>query len=177
MDRILVVVYSHTGTSRRLAQLLCSQFQSWQLGTIVEERTRAGAIGTLRCLLDSLLRRRPRIRYEGPDPADFDMVALVSPIWAGRLAGPMRSFVVAQRQCLKQVAVVSVMGQKGAPSALAEVARVIGRTPAFAMAFTAREIDDGSCAAHVQALGQALHAATRHDMPALRPAVLSPEAA
>lgn len=177
MDRILVVVYSHTGTSRRLAQLLCSQFKGWQLGTILEGRTRAGAIGTLRCVLDSLLRRRPRIRYEGPDPADFDMVVLVSPIWAGRLAGPMRSFVAAQRERLKQVAVVSVMGQNGAPSALAEVTRVIGRTPVFSMAFTAREIDDGSCAGHVRALGQALRVATRNDMPALRPAVLSPEAA
>lgn len=47
-----------------------------------------------RRVLDSLLRRRPGIRYQGPDPADFRAVVLVSPIWMYRLAGPMRSFVV-----------------------------------------------------------------------------------
>ncbi len=176
MDRILVVVYSHTGTSRRLSQLLCSQF-GWQLGTVLESYPRVGGLGTLRCVLDSLFRRRPLIRYEGPDPAGFDMVVLVSPIWAGRLAGPMRSFVTGQRQRLPQVAVVSVMGAQGAPAALAEVAQLMDRTPFFATAFTAREVDDGSCASHLQAVGLALQAAGSEGVPALRPAVLSPKAA
>ena len=89
MDGILVVFYSYTGTSRRLVQLLCSQL-GWPSGEIVEERTRSGASGTLRCMADSLLRRQPRIRYQGPDPRDFGTVVLVSPIWAYRLASPMR---------------------------------------------------------------------------------------
>lgn len=176
MDRILVVVYSHTGTSRRLGHLFCSQF-GWQLGTVVERHSRAGGLGTLRCVLDSLFRRHPLIRYDGPDPAGFEMVVLVSPIWAGRLAGPMRRFVTEQRHRLPQVAVVSVMGSQGAPAAVAEVAKVMGRTPFFATAFTTREVEDGSCANHLQAVGLALQAAGSDGTPPLRPAILSPKAA
>ncbi|MEO8656503.1 MAG: flavodoxin, partial [Ramlibacter sp.] len=105
MDTILVVCYSYTGTTRRLARLLCSH-QGWPLGEIVEEHPRSGAFGTLRCVLDSLLRRHPAVRYEGPDPADFHTVVLVSPVWMYRLAGPMRSFVARHREALRHVAVI-----------------------------------------------------------------------
>src|SRR5206468_2786462 len=79
MDAILVVCYSYTGTARRAAQLLCSH-HGWPLGRISDARPRAGSSGYLRSVLDSLLRRRPPIRYEGPDPAQFRTVVLVSPV-------------------------------------------------------------------------------------------------
>lgn len=172
MDKILVVVYSYTGTSRRLAQLLCSQL-GWPLGEIVEVRTRAGATGTLRCVADSLLRRRPLIRYAGPDPGDFEAVVLVSPIWAYRLAGPMRSFVADSRADLRRFAVASVMGSRGAPNAVAEVSDLLGRPPLLDAAFTAREVDDGSCAGRLQAFGRALQAASDDAAP-VRPSTWSP---
>src|SRR5665647_2974058 len=82
---------------------------------------RAGPTGTLRCVADSLLRRRPLIRYDGPGPGKFEAVVLVSPIWIYRLAGPMRSFVADRVADLKRVAVVSVMGAQGASNAVAAV--------------------------------------------------------
>jgi hypothetical protein len=70
---------------------------------------------------DSLFRRCPEIRYDGPLPRNFDAVVLVSPIWALRLAGPMRSFAARRRDHLPDVAVISVMGGRGAPNAVAEI--------------------------------------------------------
>ncbi|MDO9113489.1 MAG: flavodoxin [Polaromonas sp.] len=172
MDKILVVFYSYTGTSRRLVQLLCSQLD-WPSGEIVEERARSGASGTLRCVADSLLRRQPRIRYQGPDPGGFGTVVLVSPIWAYRLASPMRSFVAERRDDLQQIAVVSVMGGSGAPNAVAEIGHLLGRAPLLATAFTTREVDDGSCAGRLEAFGHALQAASRQASP-VRPASWSP---
>lgn len=172
MDRILVVFYSYTGTSRRLVQLLCSQLD-WTSGEIVEEQPRSGASGTLRCVVDSLLRRRPRIRYKGPDPKGFGTVVLVSPIWAYRLASPMRSFVAGRRDDLQKIAVVSVMGGSGAPNAVAEIGHLLGRAPLLATAFTAREVDDGSCAARLEAFGHDLQAAGKKASP-VRPASWSP---
>jgi hypothetical protein len=155
MDSILVVCFSYTGTSRRLAQLLCSH-HGWPLGEIVEERPRSGAAGTLRCVLDSLLRRHPAVRYEGPDPDDFHTVVLVSPIWIYGLAGPMRSFVAARREALRHVAVIFTMGSGGASNAIAEIGRVLGRAPILARAFTSREVEDGSCTGRLLAFGDEL---------------------
>jgi hypothetical protein len=158
-NRILVVAYSYTGTSLRLAQWLCS-LQGWELGRIEEVAPRRGAMGTLSCVMDSLLRRRPEIEYVGPAPDRFDAVVLVSPIWMYRLASPMRSFVARYQRQLRGIAVVLVMGGKGAPNAVAEIGALANRSPLLSTAFTQREVDDGSCAPRLQAFAEALSKAT-----------------
>lgn len=175
MNNVLVIVYSYTGTSRKVAALLCIQ-QGWRLADISDVRPRSGILGTWRCMLDSFFRRQPAIRYDGPPPGDFDAVVLVSPIWGLRLAGPMRSFVARQRHRLPNVAVLSVMGGQGAPNAAAEIGELLGRAAVLAAAVTVREIDDGSCAARLQAFCSALRSA-QGALSAVPPATLAPQAA
>lgn len=159
MNSILVVTYSYTGTSRRLGQLLSAQ-QGWPLGEVLEEQGRSGASGTPRCVLDSLLRRCPAVRYQGPDLVNFRTVVLVSPIWVYRLAGPMRSFIVDHKAELRRVASVSTMGSRGATNAIAEIGQVLRQTPVLSAAFTSREVEDGSCAQRLRAFGDALRLAS-----------------
>ncbi|MDM0116353.1 flavodoxin [Variovorax sp. J22R133] len=175
MSKVLVVVYSHTGTSRQLAALLCRQ-QGWTLAEIVEERPRRGIVGYGQCLIDSVLRRRPAIRYSGPPPHEYDAVVLVSPIWAFQIASPMRSFIMHRPDRLPDVAVISVMGASSALNALHEVSQMIGRTPILHAAFTQREVEDGSCAQRLQSFGAAIAGAQDSKGPA-PPGALSPQAA
>lgn len=151
MARVLVVCYSYTGTARRMAQLLCSH-HGWALGEVRDAAPR----GTLRCVLDSLLRRRPAIRYEGAEPREFDTVVLVAPIWMYRLAAPMRSFVVRYRDQLPRVAVLATMNAGGATNAYAEVAQVLGHAPVACAAFLQREIEDGSATTRLLEVGDGL---------------------
>jgi hypothetical protein len=171
VDSILVVCYSYTGVSRRAAQLLCSH-HGWPLGEISEVKTR----GTWRCILDSLLRRHPEIRYQGPDPDDFHTVVLVSPIWMYRLAGPMRTFVVHHRDVLRRVAVISTMNSAGASNAVGEIAHLLGRGIIDAIAVTARQIEGGSGIARVLAFGDALQPGSAASQPIRRPAWTPPAA-
>ena len=173
MKKVLVVAYSLTGTSRRLAESL-SLPQQWALAEVRDAKE--GRSDTT-CVLDSLLRRRPAIRYQGPDPGAFDAVVLVSPIWAYRLAGPMRSFVAEHAKALREVVVISVMGNRGAPNAQAEISRLTGKTPLLSAAFTAREVDEGSYGERLQAIGTAI--LEMHDGSArpVRPSIWSPESA
>ncbi|MEO7886897.1 flavodoxin [Polaromonas sp.] len=173
-DRILVVCYSNTGTSRRVADLLASQFQ-WARGEVRETRSRTGTAGMLRCVADSLFRRHPTVRYEGPDPREFETVVLIAPIWVYRLAGPMRSFVRDDAPGLKRVAVISVMGGQGATNAFAEIDRILGRPPILSTSFTAREVDDGSYASSLQVFGNAVRENAKKDG-VVRPTTLSPSA-
>lgn len=174
MSKILVVFYSYTGTSRRVAELLCSQ-QGWPVAEIVDERPRRGGLGSLRCVVESLFKLRPDIGYDGPLPRDFDAVVLVSPIWALQLAGPMRSFVARRRDHMPDVAVVSVMGGQGAPNAAAEIAKLLGKAPMLSASFTQREVDDGSYAARLEAFGASVKAA-KDSKAVVRPTTLSPQA-
>jgi hypothetical protein len=175
MSKTLVITYSYTGTGRRLAKLLCAQ-QDWPAGDVLELRARAGAWGTVRCILDSVLSRHPSVRYVGPPLKEFDSVVLIAPVWLGRLAGPMRSFVANYSDSLPDLAVISVMGSNDTPSTAAEVARLAQRTPLLATAFNTREVDDGSCAARLRAFGTALRSGRNESRPE-RPAEVSSQAA
>jgi hypothetical protein len=155
MDSILVVCYSRTGTSRQAARQLCG-LGGWPLGEIHEPRARTGGAGVLRCIADSLLRRRPAIRYEGPDPADFRTVVLVGPVWAWGLAAPMRSFVAHHEAALRRVAVLSTMGSGGAINAVAEVAHLMRHAPVHAAAVLQRDVEQGNATAALAAFAEAL---------------------
>ncbi|MFC5499365.1 flavodoxin [Caenimonas terrae] len=161
MDSTLVVCYSYTGISRRAARLLCSH-RGWALGEIAE----SGPRGTLRCVLDSLLRRQPAIHYNGPDPGSFRTVVLIAPIWMYRLAGPMRSFVAIHRERLQRVAVIATMNAAGASNAFAEIARLLGRPPVRCIALLARSIEDGSGTGELLDFGAALEPASMPPQPA-----------
>jgi hypothetical protein len=171
MDSIMVVCYSYTGISRRAAQLLSSH-HGWPLGEISEVEAR----GTWRCVLDSLLQRRPAIRYQGPDPGDFRTVVLVAPIWMYRLAGPMRSFVAQHKDTLQRVAVIVTMNAAGASNAFGEVARLLGHGLVDAAAFKAQEIEGGSGTARLLAFGDALQPGSTASQPNRKPAWTAPAA-
>jgi flavodoxin len=174
MNSTLVVFYSLTGNSRRLAQLLAAQ-NGWPVGEVVEVRPRiASGWGFVRCALDSLFHRRPVIVYEGLDPAAFASVVLVTPIWMGELAGPMRSFVAIYKERMRRFAVLTTMGGRGSSNAFAEIARIAKRDPVIGETVTAREVEDGSCAQAVEAFAKAVELSPPGRP--LRPAVLSPAA-
>lgn len=174
MGKVLVVTYSLTGTSRRLAQQLCSQ-QGWPMGEIREAGLRKGLPGIWRCLMDSWFKRTPEIAYAGPPPIAFDSVVLISPIWAYSLAGPMRSFVSSRQKQLPDVAVISVMGGSGAHRAEAEVAERLGRPLMLSTAFTQKEVQTNHCSERLRTFASALETAQSLQAPPRAP-VWKPQA-
>jgi hypothetical protein len=154
MNKVLIVMYSRTGTSQRLARHL-SQQRHWPLGEIHDPGMPGRQPrGLWQCLVDSWREREPPIRYEGPSPGDFDIVVTVSPIWVHRVAAPMRSFLSAHRPQLPQLAVISVLAGSGAPKALAEVTRMTNRRPVAHVAVTRRDVANGNHEAMLDAFSQ-----------------------
>lgn len=158
MSKVLVVSYSYTGTSRRLAQML-AHLEGRPLGEVFEIRPRQGGAGTWRCALDSLLLRRPRVRYDGPPLTDYHAVVLVGPVWVSRLAGPMRSFMAWQRDSLRDVALISTQGGHARTSVVNEASRLLGRQPVISTSFLSQEAGTVACAKRLESFATALLAA------------------
>jgi flavodoxin len=158
MSEILVISYSNTGTSRRLAQMLCKQ-QGWPMAEISEIQPRCGFSGQLSCLLDSWMRRRPPICYSGPPPNEYDAVVLVAPVWSWRLAGPVRSFLKLMNEQLPDLAMISVTQSFRTFDVISELNSLIGYFPVLSTTFTPDEINDESCLARLKIFGKATEAA------------------
>lgn len=159
MEPVLVVVYSYSGVSRQLARSLCWQF-GWPMGEVVELPGRGERRTVLRCLLDSLLRAAPPIGYRGPSPAGFRTVVLVSPVWALRLASPMRSFVAGEAANLRRVALVTTSADAHASAdAVDEVSRLTGHPLLACTGFGNEDVRQGRCGVRLRELGRAFAAA------------------
>ena len=139
MSRILLVFHSRTGTARKVAIALASQ-NDWALGEV--ERRRSGA-SFLGCAVQALLHLQPAIDYDGPDPAAFDLVVLVSPVWCGTLAAPMRSFLAKFGSELRTHAVFMVMGGRDARGATAAIDRLLGRPARMTTSLRQAVVDAG----------------------------------
>lgn len=163
MSEILVISYSNTGTSRRLAQMLCKQ-QGWPMAEISEAQPRCGLSGQLSCLLDSWMRRRPPICYTGPPPNEYDAVVLVAPVWSWRLAGPVRSFLKLMNEKLPDLAMISVTQSLGTLDVISELSSLIGYFPVLSTTFTPDEINDESCLKRLQIFSKATEAAEHNQI-------------
>jgi flavodoxin len=140
MKRSLVVFYSRSGrtceVARRLAEALGADFEE-----ITEARGRGGILGYARCIVEVLRGRRPRIEPTHHHPRGYAQVVVGTPVWAGHMASPVRSYLALHAADIKHPGFFCTYGGSGADRTLAEMAELIGHAPVATMAITDREID------------------------------------
>ena len=139
----LIVFYSLSGHTRTLARAIQDASGS-SIEEILERRARAGIAGEVGALLDSLLVRSPSILPMASDPADFDLLVLGGPVWAGRIAAPVRSYARQFGARAKRVAFFSTFDSDGAAAAFQELANVCGKRPEAILAVPAHALVSGA---------------------------------
>lgn len=139
MKRILVVYFSMGGHTRKLAEEL-GVATGADIEEITEIHPRSGGRGMWRALWDASLRRKSRIHPIKHDPADYDLLVLGGPIWAGRLAAPVRTFAQRYGPQAKAVAFFCTEGGHGADAAFGDLQRLGGQRPIVTLAVDARHL-------------------------------------
>ncbi|KVD18062.1 flavodoxin [Burkholderia ubonensis] len=137
-DKILVVFYSRTGTTRRAGAALATMLHA-DVEEIVETRSRIGPFGFLRSLVEAINRKPAEIAASKQDPSAYDLVVIGTPVWAGSVSSPVLAYLDANRQRLPRVAFFCSFAQRGADSALAQMRMLAPRPPLAECRVTARE--------------------------------------
>ena len=114
MSDILCMYYSRSGNTRKAVQEIGEALGA----EVVELRDgveRGGWKGYLRCGLDAMRRTtRPLSPYETEKPlADYRLVILGTPVWAGRCSSVMRGFLKAHGRELSNAAYVVTRSSEG----------------------------------------------------------------
>lgn len=103
METALVVYYSRTGNTRRIAHRLYGLLPC-DIEEIVDLRDRHGPLGLASAAFAGAGRLYTEIRDIDKDPADYDVVILATPTWLGCITPAMRTFVAQYRDRLSNVA-------------------------------------------------------------------------
>jgi flavodoxin len=155
MAHVLVVYFSRTGVTERLAAQLAASLGAG-LESVKPVEPYAGRGGYLKAIWHSLRRRAPAVDCER-DPADYSVVIIGSPVWAGRLSAPMRSYLTRFRGRIGHMAAFWVSGSgQGYSGVRSEIEQLTGQALLATASFSEREAGNDTARAKLEALAQAI---------------------
>jgi hypothetical protein len=158
--KILVIFYSRSGTTRRIATALSAMLGS-SIEEIVEGRSRDGFFGYFRSVIEARRKQLPNILPAKNDPSSFDLVAIGTPVWGWSVSSPVRAYLTANKDRLPAVAFFCTLGGKGSETAFAQMQGIIGKSPRATCAITAREVASGGQGPSLASFAEALRIPAR----------------
>lgn len=149
MARTLVVYYSRTGNTRRLAHELRDLTEA-DVEELAEATDHTGTLGWVRCATEALLRRRPALLAPVHDPRRYDLVFVGGPVWMGRLAPAVRAYVADLGHASSRLAFFSTQAGVPSVSAWEDLERIGGVHPVATYAERVRPVADAAHRAELE---------------------------
>jgi len=158
--KALVVYYSRTGNTKRVAEVLVEALRQRKcdatLEEIVERKDRSGLLGWLRAGRDATLNKETEIEEMKNDAAEFDVVVVGTPVWAFTATPAVVTFLCRYGGKIKKAAFFCTLNSKGARRALARMGKVSGKNPIAEAAFYAKSIKKGEFVKEVEDFARSL---------------------
>jgi hypothetical protein len=124
---VSIVCYSNTGNNQVLAEHLAERLRCG-IARVTEKRRRRW----LRTLLDIAFGLSPAIEPMRVDLHDYRHIVLVGPVWASRLASPLRTFLTRHREDFGEYSFITLCGYvhpQQKQRLTEELTRRVGRPP------------------------------------------------
>jgi len=137
----LVVVYSRTGRTLAVGEKIAARLGA-DIERIAEPRERRGIFGFVRSGYEALREKKPPIVEPKRDPSRYDIVIVGTPIWAGRMASPMRTYLSRFAGGFHRAAFFATSSSGRNDAALRGMARVAGVEPIAVMELAPRDLKE-----------------------------------
>lgn len=125
--KTLIAYYSFTQNNEKLAKYLQEKLH----GDIVKLETLKKRTG-VSILLDLMFGRKPEIKPVPYSLRDYDHLVLLGPIWAGRLATPLKTFISNEKRNIIHYSFVTLCGG-GSPDQKSKIKKellnLVGKAP------------------------------------------------
>jgi flavodoxin len=156
-SKTLVVYYSRSGTTRALAKAIAEALRC-DIEEIAETTSRAGVLGYMRSIFEAIWRIPSPIKTVERDPGSYDLVIIGTPVWAGSVSSPVRSYLTANKAHFGETAFFCTLGGRGSDSAFGQMEALTGRPPRARCAVRASDVESSRYAADVSRFVGALGA-------------------
>lgn len=137
--KTLVVYYSRTGTTQRLAQQIAERLHA-DIEKISDTTDRSGAIGYFSAGRDAMQRRMTKIAETTYDPANYDLIILATPVWAWTVTPAMRAYVIKNREKFKKIGLVLTRGNSDVIKIFKEFEEMCGKKVTSKLTLLTKEV-------------------------------------
>jgi len=142
--KTLVVFYSRTGCTRRVAEDLARRLGADQ-EELKEQADRSGAAGYIAGGRDAMLKHPADLLPVIRKPEDYDMIVVATPVWAFTLCPAIRTWLQREASHVRRVAFVCTQGGRGAGRAIQHMREIAGRDPVATLVLLERDVRAGAC--------------------------------
>lgn len=135
----LVAYYSRTEITRKVADEIASRLNA-DTEEIIPKVNYNGKIGYARAGKDGMTAKIIEIEDLKHDPSNYDMIYLGVPVWAGKAANPLISYIKKNEGKFNNVKFFVTAGSSGFESAFKQMKDFVGKTPLKTLSLTTKEV-------------------------------------
>jgi flavodoxin len=137
--KTLLVYYSRTGNTRRLAEAIAHELRC-DVEEIHDTRARLGFIEFLKSCIEALRGHHADIEAVQHNPKAYDLIVIGTPVWAASVSTPIRAYLGAYSGGFPDVAFFCTLGHQGSSSTFLEMQKLVGKPPLACCAVIASQI-------------------------------------
>ena len=138
-----VVYFTRTQGTEKVARQIADNLGA-DLLKLDYDHDPSGAFGFLRALRDAVLKRIVPIETADWNLGQYDIIVVGSPVWAGVVSAPIRTFLTRHSHQLKTAAFFVTCGGSGAPAVLKSMGSISFIRPVATMTVMAQDIVSGA---------------------------------
>ena len=139
---VLVAYYSRTDITKKVAEEIAGRLNA-DTEEIVSTAKYDGKIGYARAGKDAMTVKIIELGDLKYDPSDYDTVYLGVPVWAGKAANPVISYIKQNEGKFNNVKFFVTAGANGFESSFKQMEEFVGKAPLKTLAITTKEVKNG----------------------------------
>lgn len=137
--KTLVVYYSRTGTTKRVAESI-SKILQCDIEEIVDAKDRKGMLGYILSGRDAIHKKLAEIKPVRTDLEQYENIIMGTPIWASTISSPIRTFIYQYKNYFKNVAFFSTQAGEVNESIFKEMEELSGKKPIAQLGLRTKEV-------------------------------------
>lgn len=137
--KTLVVFYSRTGTTKKVAEEI-SKALGCDIEEIIDTKDRSGSKAYLFSSIDSIRGKLTEIRPIKENPSKYELVIIGTPVWVGKPSVPVRTYLYQNKDKFKKVAFFCTSKDLLVDSALNGMKELTGKSPLATLHATNMEV-------------------------------------
>lgn len=123
MKKILIVYYSRTGTTKKVAEAIREQLDC-DIEEIISVKDRSGIMGYIISGKEASQKSSAEIRPTTKNPAEYDLVIIGTPVWAWNISSPVRTYIENNKESFKNISAFCTMGGDGDKQSFKEIEKI-----------------------------------------------------
>ena len=140
--KALVVFYSRTGNTKMIAESIADSLNC-DIEEIEDSEKRSGIIGYIKSGYEAARDKLSVIKQPKYDPSQYELLIIGTPVWAGKMAVPVKSYLEMNKDKIPLLACFCTCGNSGIDNTLKSIGEYVNITPMASFGLNSSNIKNG----------------------------------